>query len=227
MKQRFFLTLLGLVFFASCQKELSTENGLGSTPTSTQNDSTLLSKYIEIDTSATAPFDTLSKGLYTYDNLKRLIKYDYVYYTNGVVTVPLDLHFYNYYFYIANDTLPYLEIDSANEQGNITTETKYHIYSNGKLISDSVPFGLGSSLVYKYYYLPSKTIDSITQYSATSPFISSYGYQAFYRQQSNNNIVSNKDSTFLADYSTTPMNYNLFTVNNYVFTYDNFNNSLH
>ena len=226
MKQRFFLTLLGLVFFASCQKELSTENGLGSTPTSTQNDSTLLSKYIEIDTSATAPFDTLSKGLYTYDNLKRLIKYDYVYYTNGVVTVPLDLHFYNYYFYIANDTLPYLEIDSANEQGNITTETKYHIYSNGKLISDSVPFGLGSSLVYKYYYLPSKTIDSIIQYSTTSPFISSYGYQAFYRQQSNNNIVSNKDSTFLADHSTTPMNYNLFTVNNYVFTYDNFNNSL-
>ena len=227
MKHCFLISLLCLVFFASCQKELSTENSLNSIPTVIQNDSTLLSKYVELDTSAPAPFDTVSKGLYTYDNLKRLVKYDYIYYTNGVVTMPPDLHYYNNYFYIANDTLPYLEIDSTNEQGNITTETKYHTYSNGKLISDSTPFGLGSSNVYKYYYYPSKTIDSITQYSATPPFISSFGYQSFYRQQSNNNIVSNKDSSFLADYSTTPMTYNLFIVNNYAFTYDNFNNSFY
>ena len=222
MQKIFFITLLGLVVLVSCQKELNSENG--SNPTPTQNDSILISMYVEFDTTATSPFDTLSKGLYTYDNLKRLIKYDYMYYTNGVVTNPPDLHFCNYYFYNGNDTLPNKEIDSTNEQGNITTETIYHIYSNGIIVSDSVPFGLGSSLVHKYYYLASKIIDSVTQYSATSPFISSYGYQVIYRQLDNNNILSNKDSTFLADYSTTPMNYYLFTINNYAFTYDNFNN---
>lgn len=228
IKKSFLIALIGLFVLSACQKEITPENEPPPTPPPTlpQNDSTLLSMFVELDSTVASPFDTISKGLYTYDSQKRLIKYDYVYYDAGVIAVPPGLQFTNTYFYLGNDTLPFKEIDYVNEQGLIFIETIYHFYTTGKPIKDSVVFGSGRSLVHKYYYLLTKVVDSTTQYSPTAPFVASYGYSVFYKEFANNNIVSNKDSFFLAD-NTTPLSYRLLTVDNYAFTYDSFKNPLY
>lgn len=220
-------TIIGIIiltlFLISCQKDFSIESETTTPNQTLVEDSTLLSMYVEIDTTAPINLDTLSKAIYAYDNLKRIIKYDWVYYTNGVITSPVDLRWKNLYFYNATDTLPYKEIDSSYEQGNITTETIYHTYLNGKIILDSSDNGT----LNKYSYFPSKTVDTVIGFNnSTPPFVRRLGYKVSYRQFTNSNLISQKDSLFSADYSTNPFTYSFYIVENRTSTYDNSKNPL-
>lgn len=217
MRKTFITIFIICIYLTSCQKDFSVETPIPTPSVTTIDDSTLLSMYIEIDTTANVGLDTISKAIYSYDNLKRIIKYDWVYFRNGVNTTPVDLRWKNLYFYNGIDTLPYKEIDSTYEQGNITTEIIYHTYLNGKLILDSTNNGYKN----KYIYFPSKTVDTLIGFSSSTPSSPSViGYKVTYRQINNSNIASEKDSLFLSDFSTNPSTFYLYFNDNYTATYD-------
>jgi hypothetical protein len=223
MKKTIFTIFIFNLFLLSCQKDFTIDDATNTTNQTLVDDSTLLSMYVEIDTTAPANLDTLAKALYSYDDLKRITKYDWVYYTNGLVPSPIGLRWKNLYFYNGADTLPYKEIDSTFEQGNITTSTIFHTYLNGKLMLDSFSTGAKN----KYVYLPAKTIDTLFGYTSTTPNLEIIGYTVTYRQTNNSNIISEIDSLFLADFSTNPVTYPLYFVDNYTNTYDNYFNPLY
>lgn len=126
---KFFL-IAAILGFSSCQKEYTfQETKVVSTTTS---DSTYLSQYIELDTSFTAPFDTVSIKKFIYDNQKRnsLIQL-FNYNSSGQ---PLELWQYQFY-YNGTDTLPYKKIlQLFNLPGMVQqtyNDTSYYQYSNG------------------------------------------------------------------------------------------------
>ncbi len=224
MKKTITAIFIITISLISCQKDFTVEDTPPTSNSTTIDDSTLLSMYVEIDTSATVGLDTLSKAIYGYDNLKRLIKYDWVYFRNGVNTTPVDLRWKNLYFYNGIDTLPFKEIDSTFEQGNITTETIYHTYFNGQLILDSTTDGFKN----KYTYFPTKTVDTLIGFTPSTPSSPSViGYKVTYRQINNSNVASEKDSLFLTDFSTNPSTFYLYFNDNYTATYDIFLNPLY
>ena len=225
MKKNLILIFASTLFLISCQKNTTpepTQTPPNPTPPTVVDDSTLLSLYVEIDTTAPLHLDTLSKAIYTYDNLKRIIKYDWVYYTNGIVTSPPELRWTNTYSYNGTDTLPFKELNITNEQGTISNQTIFHTYASGKLIFDSSSTGT----INKYNYLPTKTVDTLLNYYTTAPLLRRFGYRVTYRQTTNGNILTEKDSVFLANNSTNPITYNFFTVDNRTCVYDNSLNPL-
>jgi hypothetical protein len=130
MKILLSVILLAIVM-ASCQKEQSTEpvvppgNGNNNPPS---NDSTLLWKYIEVDTTQPPGSDTTFKEIYTYDNQKRLIHF----YTSFLLTEQDGDMFYS-----GNDTLPYKLISIITGFGDIQRDTVFYLYSNGLVTKDS------------------------------------------------------------------------------------------
>jgi hypothetical protein len=160
------LILLTIVFI-SCEKEISTEppappgNGNNNPPA---NDSTLLLKYIEVDTTLPAGSDTIFQDIYSYDNKRRLIHY----YANVFSTEQeADL------FYSGNDTLPYKVISVWTNSSDIYHDTVFYFYSNGLVTKDSTieyngatnqfsqaiarvytPEGDNAQFEYRHYSLP-------------------------------------------------------------------------
>jgi hypothetical protein len=104
MKTKYFTLLLvaGLFLFA-CQKEVSQDTTSPTSPT--DNDSTVLSKYIELDT-LNGRIDTINVSTFEYDNLKRVTKVTTINYFNNIPNLT-----YNpdklVYYYNGVDTLPY------------------------------------------------------------------------------------------------------------------------
>ncbi len=104
----FIATAICLLLLASCQKELSLENNPGTPPGSTGNDSTLLSMYIQVDTTA-GSIDTMSKTVFEYDVLKRLTAYKTFNYINNIPALA-EPSVRGYYFYNGTDTLAFKTI---------------------------------------------------------------------------------------------------------------------
>lgn len=221
MKNKFIKILIIATLIISCQKNFTVEPSIPTPDQILTNDSTLLSLYVVIDTTAPQNLDTLSKATYSYDAQKRLTKYDWIDYTNGVISSPVSLRWKNLFFYNGNDTLPYKEIDSTYELGNITTETIYHTYFNGKVLLDSSSTGF----IIRYTYLPLKTVDTLIFYnSLTPPFVRRHEYRVTYRQYTNNNLILQKDSVFTADYTSNPFTYSFNFVDTRTATHNSFLN---
>jgi len=163
-----------LIFqFTSCQKDFSTTSGPAIDSTVTiKNDSTLLKLFVKLDTLHPAGQDTLYKMTFTYDDLKRLVSYDFYDYdsTTGVLNY-LDRTKIKY---IGLDTLPdkifYQEEGSPDNDATRTT-----FYENGKLSYykdnfDKSPndtsivkivYAGDSDLIINYYYSTTYSNDTI------------------------------------------------------------------
>src|ERR1700744_1517203 len=91
-----------IVFIGSCKKDNSAPNN-----NNTNNppvNSVLLAKYVELDTTLSAPNDTLSICYFTYDNTNRLTSETQVYFGSAHDSVEVDQ---NQIFYQGTDTLMY------------------------------------------------------------------------------------------------------------------------
>lgn len=189
MRNILFLAFLSIIIF-SCQKEKTqdrqTENPIG--------DSTTLSMYVDLDTTAISGLDTVEVQKYTYDNSKRLSKSYYIEYTDGI---PEGLYLTDF-FYNANDTLPFKVIETYYELpgGNAhNPDIGYYFYNNGKLASDSVSHGNDPSVYYvNSYTYNNNTITSTNVYASTPPIISVYKH---YMTKTNGNTTSQLDSSFV------------------------------
>ena len=119
------------IFFASCQREVDFD--LPPDPNPAVNDSTLLWKYIELDTTFPTGSDTLYKTVFFYDNRKRVTGYnDYDFTIPGSTGIGIRKYFYN-----GNDTIPYKTIYNYQETNYIVADTIYYFYNNGLVSSDS------------------------------------------------------------------------------------------
>ncbi|HEV8286335.1 MAG TPA: hypothetical protein VGQ09_18635 [Chitinophagaceae bacterium] len=126
----FGITLPSLLFF-SCQKEIASDILLGTV----KNDSTVLSKYIELDTAFPSGQDTTSIYTFSYDNLKRIKQITQVKKFPGQPSTTV----YNItteFFYSGNERLPYKTIE-LNQEGVTYVDTSFYTYSNGLVRSDS------------------------------------------------------------------------------------------
>ena len=135
----FCATALSLVFFCSCQKELSPDASAPVNTFTTTADSNYLSKQtfvqrhpVAIDTGAT---------YYHFDSQKRVISISFR--DLGSTNLPVR-HDTTNYFYHGNDTLPYKEIYVDIFPSESDSTERYMTYNSvGKLVNDSIIYSSG------------------------------------------------------------------------------------
>lgn len=127
-------SLILVLLFSSCQKELDIDTGDTSQGQNGVNDSIYVSQYVELDTTEPSGFDTSFKYLFAYDGQKRIttIK-EYNYFTG---TTSLDEITTENYFYTGSDTLPYKLIILYADGSNILqgSDTVFLEYDNAGLV---------------------------------------------------------------------------------------------
>src|SRR5262245_49068568 len=129
------VTLIACVVI-SCQRQPDsslpqpTDNGNNNNPPS--SDSTVLWKYIELDTTLASGSDTIDKTIFFYDNMKR---FDHYYSYDFSITGDFDTTTITYY-YQGGDTLPY-KITSRYHETDLDLDTDYYSYNNGIVAWDS------------------------------------------------------------------------------------------
>lgn len=137
-----FVTAIVFLLLASCQKEVSLENNPGTAPGGASNDSTLLSMYIQVDTTG-GFIDTISKTVFEYDVLKRLSAYKTFNYINNTpgLAEPSER---GYYFYNGTDTFAFkttiVAVDSSGN-GDIAVDSSCSFLTRNasqQIIRDSV-----------------------------------------------------------------------------------------
>lgn len=194
------LLIVAAFLFTACQKQLGIE-GLTPAPP-VKDDSTLLSVYIELDTTSSAPYDTLSKTFFYYDNAKRNTGIDLIYYINGAAS---NYQYKSRFIYNGSDTMPAKKTVNSlllpDTDPNYYNDVCNYTYSNGRLIYDSTVFTSSTSVprlafVNKYTYSAGRIRNDISYYFfSTSAIDKSTEY--IYPEVNNGNIVKQADTTSL------------------------------
>ena len=122
----FAVVTLSLFLFSSCQKEAD-----GAFPNTPQSDSSYLDKIFALDTTLTAPLDTVDKMIISYDNAKRVSRITEAY-GPGTGSSVSD------FLYSGNDSLPYKQISREIYTGLYDyTDTVFYVYTGGLVVKDS------------------------------------------------------------------------------------------
>jgi hypothetical protein len=121
--------VLSILFFSSCKKEAN----LGNPPDTVEKYDTVLSKYIELDTTRASGQDTTSIYTFTYDNLQRIkqisqVKKDFP----GALPYYITTDF----FYSGSGVLPFKTVE-VDKEAITYVDTSFYTYSNGLVRSDS------------------------------------------------------------------------------------------
>jgi hypothetical protein len=215
MKSRFFLliSVATAIGFSSCQKEISSQPNPTTDPGSgTTVDSTILWKYIELDTTHPAGSDTATIYTYKYDSQKRL----------EAVTVRDSSYYGGYiydtvkYYYTGADTLSYKITRMEVEPYASYTDTGFYSYSNGIVVYDS-------TYTTQYFPLTDTLEGGVTQYTISgnnvlisgrhfqaSPLPAGFSNGTIFKTYMNGNIVTQTDTTTshnLTDYPDVQLNY--------------------
>jgi hypothetical protein len=164
-----------------------------------QDDSTLLSVYIEIDTTEIAPLDTVLKKQFYYDNAKRNIAIDYTFYAFGI-----NYLYKSFFFYKGDDRLPFKRIEitpfvSAPDL-HFKNDTSFYFYANSILISDSNIHAANYlyTLVNNYRYNTAGIINTSINYAFNSNS-SSAQTDTIYLQHVNGNITNQVNNPATGD----------------------------
>ena len=192
------ITSLFLILISSCQKEISSPTGSAPIPIIT-NDSILISKIIGLDTTKTAPLDTVYKLLFQYDNLKRISSSLTIDYNNTGIAV--DTFCNNKYFYNGTDTLPF-KVNAIIDDLHTYLDTDYYQYSSPerRVIYDS-SIQYDANPIYTYFTFQSYDFTYFTnQVSQTERDYPNgvYGSTQLFKIPVNKisgNIVSQRDTT--------------------------------
>lgn len=185
------LSVLCLISIFACQKEFTIEED--PTIPGVEDSVVLLKKYIRLDTTLTAPNDTIFTAVYTYDNLKRCTLIQYKYFDHphameeeGTATETIS--------YIGNDTLMSSRIVRVdNSDGTSFTNSAFFTYSaSGSLFKDSMNYNM-SRTVFSHRY-EGNIVHSVSKFS-NSP-ADTVLYSRHHLQKVNGNIVSEKDTAF-------------------------------
>lgn len=179
------------IFFISCQKNLTNDPEPNPPSQSLTDDSTHLTKYVDIDTAQVSGKDTGYVVKYFYDNLKRVTRkeiYEFPYQSSTPSHLDVNTFSYN-----SLDTLPYKKIWSYYSLPNLILlqipDTGFYTYLNGKKVSDSVqkhsaqPSGNYGKFTYLY---TSTSIKKINQNQILG---------VYYITKANGNLIQQKDTS--------------------------------
>jgi len=188
----FIFSAVILMSITSCKKSDSNP--------SNSSTGTLLSEFVELDTTKAVGSDTLTVTYYTYDNLKRLSTVSYIFFDNYV----RDVASYNTYdlSYNGTDTLFDKSIHKLLEAGvqyDGITDTEYVSYnSDGKEIKDSV-----SGLNFGYQVPNGTPFITVSNFSYNGGMVTNQqtdlgnpvsSYDTVLQTTANGNIVSQIDN---------------------------------
>jgi hypothetical protein len=135
-----FTCVLVITAFFSCKKDKGTSPG----------NSTLISKFVKLDTTQAIPGDTVSIYSYTYDNEQRINSVSRIYYNNGI---PDSTTLFRYdLYYNGNSKLINEQVVTDFQYGLMNgsvASIDYYAYDiSGRLTEDSTSY----NLLYKYTY---------------------------------------------------------------------------
>lgn len=152
MKITFFYVLIFgvLLFFSSCQKEITGELPPVTIPTS---EGSILDKYVGFDTTEANGLDTISVYQFHYDNQKRLSKITSRWYDAGTTHINATSDARR--FYNSNDTVPYMLVMNTVANGISYTDTLFLNYDTDNMITrDSIRRYQGNTLrdYYCFHY---------------------------------------------------------------------------
>ncbi len=187
MKQLIFSSLVITILFCACGKD---SNDILDPVAPVTNDSIYLSKVIALDTTKTAPFDTVYLAYYTYNNHKLLSHDFFEFASTGAATESTS----NDFFYNGTDSMPFKLIQTELLPLPVETYTHFFTYQPGTRnhTEDSIVHENAETLVVKRIF----TGDSFESYTDlyTSSGQSHNGpfYTTIVKQ--NGNIVSQKDT---------------------------------
>jgi hypothetical protein len=182
MKKLFQLTIILIIIgTVSCRKTKTSNNPSTNVP--------LLTQYVLLDTTVTAPNDTLVLTKLVYDNSKRVIQMLHYEYPSSVAVLTQSFSFY----YNNADTTPYKLVYYENIGGNSGSDTVYYFYAGATntVIADST-VSPGSTTTNKYAYSNNIVIRNQV---IMDPGVSSYT-DTFYQTKSNGNIISQVDTLY-------------------------------
>lgn len=218
-----------LVFLISCSKVNDTQ-----VPIVSEDDSTLLAEFVQFDTTKTAPADTTVKWIYSYDNLKRLVKVMEFSYNNGAINTTEYLQ--KEFFYISRDTLTYKQVKSVYSLAGTGTSmplvtTTFYTYNNDKLVYDSSLSMLYPSgkFINTYSYFPTRIIDSSYE-TNTGTYARRIGRRVINFEITNGNLMYQKDTTVITGYfggTLPPPPFTAKVIKASYFSYDNKRNPLY
>jgi hypothetical protein len=196
----FFASVILLIFFVSCQKETSLENGTQGPNNPASPDSTYIDKirYINILSSGDS---STSIDQYKYDAAKRLVSI----FSDSIYVSPGNLPSFDRedFYYNGTDTLPYKHVSISYDPeptiGSKDTSTSWLFYTGNRLIKDSaihahIPnynpaSGFHDTSVLYYNYAPGMIfIQSVNTFSS--------GQIDTLRLDANENIISGKNYDF-------------------------------
>ncbi|MEO8404957.1 MAG: hypothetical protein ABI480_10185, partial [Chitinophagaceae bacterium] len=188
------LTIIGW----SCQPGHDADNDPPPPPAS--NDSTLISRYFELDTTGSPATDTLYKISFSYDDHKRVTHITEN--SRDVINPVFVFNTTTDYYYNGNDTLPFKTTSSSTDVGTLNFVT-YYYYQNGIVVSDSMItydgvnrllerqmttyFSSGDSIFYR-----SKALTYSVSNPAAPPTVSNY-HDNIFRVVQNGNITVQKN----------------------------------
>lgn len=202
------IIFIALAFIAiSCQKEISPENPTNTNPTNTTptpGTNLLMKRFIALDTTLSAPNDTIIRYTFNYDNLKRCIS---VRGTDGVDSFVINNN------YNGSDTLITKRKISDFSLGDSIVQ--FFTYSpQGKILSDSVIEYAASTTTFIHDYR--NTTNQNGRINAKSNGVQ-FEYNNFSTLRDNNsNLLNVKDSLYVLFGS----NYLLTQTVNSNYTYD-------
>ena len=194
-----YLLLLGLVpcLLISCQKEISSPI-LTPIPPVVAGDSTLIRLIVGLDTTKSAPFDTVYKSTLYYDNLKRTSNYYLMDFNNTGVVV--DTFVNTKYLYAGTDTLPF-KSTTITHDASIYMDTDYLTFSapprnliyDSTLNKDTNPsYPDINGDVRKYSYHPNSiSLSDLTYTNGIYQGITTY---SVWQTKSNGNVISQIDT---------------------------------
>ena len=178
--------IIAVIAATSCQKEVNWSPDLRTS----NNDSTLISRVILLDTTLPSHFDSIYYYQFEYDQQKR-VAFIYEFDKSGPV---VDTYVVTHLFYQGNDTLPYKGISRFDLSTNVEELFKYYDGS-GKLVKDSfIKSGPpGGIEVRRYSYLTGRLkINWEWWFPSVGVHDSSTSYMSQVRN--GNNILSQKDT---------------------------------
>ena len=197
----FILSAVILISIASCKKS--------SSGSSTNN--IRLSKYILLDTTQKAPYDTLSVDTYKYDNLNRFIASTEISYGDETPGLPDSGFGFIGASYSGNSTVPNMTVndDDGGQSGYNTDDTDYILsYTPGVMSKDSEVNGSSTNGVPDPKFITvmedilsgQTVIENTTNYIPTFNAYSDTATQTF----SNGDVISQTDNTAIGNQ---PYNY--------------------
>jgi len=178
----------------SCSKSPDTTNPVPTNPP------VYLSKIFVIDTTLAAPFDTIARGMYTYDAQKRPVRAESKNYSSGQPYVGWVCRF----FYNGTDTLASssIEEDFDYPGGNpVMTgrDTTNYTFVNGRVTYDSMHGvsggGGGFYRVNRYTYLPGNMITVVSNWKSTGDPVISVSQQTIRQNFTNGDISYQLDTS--------------------------------